>query len=275
MELTEATALARTFITRLVFKLHSLPLDARKGRAMAWWKRSGSTLPVRAALDEARAHLTRFSVRNEIDRERKRTLHLSISALAVHAEGGNCPALADGACRIYEDRPLTCRTTPFHYSRPVSTLPSYLTRFVATPGYLCDTSAAAPVVLDEGKLAHPLARVREDAAARAAHEKTWKEVIAAQLGARGFPSYADIVANSDRGGATTLPMSMAWKIAAEHGLIEQKHWSALCRDQLRLLRVETASNTRSSVLLAMREEYETLCSDAEPPDQLAAASCLA
>ena len=51
MELGEATALADKFITRLIFKLHTLPLDTKRGRAMAWWKRSGSALPVKEALE--------------------------------------------------------------------------------------------------------------------------------------------------------------------------------------------------------------------------------
>ena len=60
MELEEATDLADVFITRLLFKLHSLPRDADAPWAMAWWKKSGSSLPLRKAVDEAKAHLSQF-----------------------------------------------------------------------------------------------------------------------------------------------------------------------------------------------------------------------
>lgn len=55
-----------------------------------------------------------------------------------------CPALAaDGRCAIHAEKPLRCRTMPFYPWREKTDQADLL---VPRPGWLCDTSAAAPVV---------------------------------------------------------------------------------------------------------------------------------
>ena len=94
--------------------------------------------------------MANFSVRDEIDRGRKRSQHLTISAVSVHIEKEKCPALEADKCSIYGIRPLTCRTVPFHYSRPNSVLANYLDNFANTPGHLCKTTPDAPLVFGSG-----------------------------------------------------------------------------------------------------------------------------
>jgi Fe-S-cluster containining protein len=55
-----------------------------------------------------------------------------------------CPALAaDGLCSIHAEKPLRCRTMPFYPYREEWDQADLL---APRPGWLCDTSAAAPVV---------------------------------------------------------------------------------------------------------------------------------
>jgi Fe-S-cluster containining protein len=243
MELGEATALADKFITRATFKLHSLPLDARTPRAAVWWKTQGSSLPMRKALDEAHRHMAHFSVSDKIDRANQRSLHLTISALPFHLERGKCPALSGEQCAIYEIRPLTCRTVPFHYSRPQSTLTSYLDSLVGTPGYRCNTTRDAPQIFQSGSVVDSfLDTARKEAVILNRAERPWKEAIVAVLNSpdaskEGFPTYQDIVRNSDIG-ATTVSMRAAWIIARRMGILTQSRFDDVCEKQVRLLQAE-------------------------------------
>jgi len=55
-----------------------------------------------------------------------------------------CPALADdGRCRIHADKPARCRTMPFYPYREETDQADLLT---PRAGWLCDTSAEAPLV---------------------------------------------------------------------------------------------------------------------------------
>ncbi|MHB1204095.1 MAG: YkgJ family cysteine cluster protein [Rhodospirillaceae bacterium] len=243
MELGEATALADRFIVRLLFKLHSVPPGKASG--------------------EADRYLAHFSAHE--DREDKRTLHLTISALPFHHETDRCPALEDNRCGIYARRPLACRTVPFHYSRSPAALAGYLDRFVGTPGYLCDTSSTAPVVLRNGKVTDPAVEMaRAEALALAQTEKEWKAAIVAAVkspAADGeeFPRYRDIVRNSDAGGATTVSMHAAWRIAVKAGLLTQTQFDDICGKQAELLRGEIENGDAQAALFRdMLEDYERL-----------------
>lgn len=56
----------------------------------------------------------------------------------------NCPALgSDGLCTIHAEKPLRCRTMPFYPYREEGDQTDLL---IPRPGWLCDTSATAPVV---------------------------------------------------------------------------------------------------------------------------------
>ena len=118
MELSEATALAGTFVTSILFKAHSVPIDARSDAARTWWRTQASRIPIGPALEERRRHLSQFASRKRTDKAGGRHVFLTMSAIVEDDGSGRCPALAaDNLCSIYESRPLTCRTVPLHYSR--------------------------------------------------------------------------------------------------------------------------------------------------------------
>jgi len=241
MELSEATALAGTFVTSLLFKVHSLPISDRSGWADRWARGRGSRIPLRPALDEAQRHLRHFAFRR-IDRTRDRQVFLDISAIVDDDGRGRCPALADGRCTIYEARPLSCRTVPLHYSRAPSTLHAYLDGFTATPGYRCDTSTAAPVVIDGNRVVDSEIELnRKRALILAKQDRQWKERLVAimddpTLAAEAdLPSYDAVLRNSDNGYATTLPMTVAWRVACAEGLLSSEEVRDLCRRQADLI----------------------------------------
>lgn len=230
VELSETLALSRHFIFRLLFKLHSVPKDHRSEAAMSWWKAQGSLLPVRKAIEEASSDLSSISVHESGGS------HLTISAIAMEGRDGSCPSLSDGACGIYEIRPMSCRTVPFHYSRSDSTLARYLGDFVRTPGYRCDSAAGAPVVVDAGRLVDQgFIEARRGAVALRESDRAWRAAIAEAMGRdKALPSY-DMVEKNQRAGATSAPILPAWRIAVERGLISPSQFRAACRNQRRLI----------------------------------------
>lgn len=226
MELSEATALADVFVTRLLFRVHSLPLHAGGPQAALWWKGQASLLPVREALQEAREGLEAFSVQTLVDRPGGRSLHLVLSALPVELGDGRCPALEGSRCGVYDSRPLSCRTVPLHYSRPASSVARYLDGFVRTPGHACDTSETAPAVTSGAVLLDgPAKAARAEAAALASAERPWKARILAAMrkprhaAAHGLPTLRTVLETSDTGRATSSAMMAAWSVAAASGLL--------------------------------------------------------
>jgi len=265
MELSEATGLAGTFVTSLLFRIHSLPLGDRSEWAGRWWRDRGSRIPLRPALDEAERHLRQFASRR-IDKSRDRQIFLDISAIADDEGQGRCPALADALCTIYEARPQTCRTVPLHYSRAPSTLENYLDRFTATPDYRCDSSLAAPAILDGNKvLDREIAEERAKAVALAKADRRWKERLIAlmagpaEAAAAGLPTYDAVLSSSDNGFATMLPMIVAWRVAAKEGLLSGETLQDICRKQAVLIRARIARSgggEASKELLDMLALYE-------------------
>jgi len=248
MELGEATALAGTFLTSLLFKVHSLPLDDRSDRARQWWLLQGSRIPVRPALEEQRRHLGLFASRRQADRRRDRQIFLTISATVDDGGRASCPALHDDRCGIYDSRPLTCRTVPLHYSRPPSTLARYLDRFAGTEGYRCDTGADAPLILAGNRIADDGIRAQRDEAVRLARaDRAWKDRLLALMdderlaAAAGLPSYEDVVRNSDDGYASQVPMVVAWRVAEREGMMSSPALGIACRGQAALIRAEIAA----------------------------------
>jgi len=261
MELSEATALAGTFVTSLLIRVHSLPLSERSEWAARWWRDRHSRIPLRPALDEAERHLRQFASRR-IDKNRSRQIFLDISAIADDEGEGRCPALADTLCTIYETRPQTCRTVPLHYSRAPSTLENYLDRFTATQDYRCDTSPAAPVILDGNKILDgTIADERARAVALAKADRRWKERLVALMddparaAAAGLPTYEAVLSSSDNGYATMLPMIVAWRIAAREGLLTRETLDDVCRKQAALIRARIA---RNQAVEASNELLDTL-----------------
>ncbi len=274
MELSEATALAGTFITRVMFKVHSLPLHETGRRAALWRETQRSELPIRQALVETREHHSRFSVRDEIDKGKGRSLHLTISAVAVDVEPARCPALRGNICGIYDARPLTCRTVPLHYSRPSSFLAGDLDEFATKPGHDCNVSASAPVVL-EGQtiLDEALSKSRLAAYECQVFDYAWKREIVAAMddaetaAACGLPSHELVQQNSDRGVASAVSMLAAWRIARRLGVLSDRSFERLCRDQTHLIATALAGrlgDSEAAELQAMLLQYEIENTGAKP-----------
>jgi Fe-S-cluster containining protein len=230
VELAEAAPLADVFVFRLMFRLYWLPRQPGAGEA-------------KAAFYERKRLLGAFAARKAPTRLPRNgrpvegSKYLTISALALETGAGACSALAAGRCSIYERRPLACRTVPFHYSRAEALAASDLAAFVATPGYRCDTSDRAAVVLEGGSIVDAgISQARAEALARAGRASGWSEAIVRRLGASeaGLPSLHEIEANATFG-ATTTSMRAAWNVAAESGLIGADQYKALIEAQLRAI----------------------------------------
>lgn len=267
MELSEAAGLADRFITSVLFKVHSLPIDERSERAAAWWRDHGSRIPLRPALEEERRHLSLFASRRRSERRKDRQIFLTISAIVDEDGRGRCPALEGDRCGIYDARPLTCRTVPMHYSRPPSVLASYIDRFAATPGYRCDVTQEAPAILDGNAILDPtIRRHRDEAVALAKSERAWKERMltlmddAEQARAARLPTYDAVLANSNEGYATMLPMMVAWRVARTEGILSPDAYVDLCRKQAILIRDEISRRRDHASPASLRETlvlYET------------------
>jgi Fe-S-cluster containining protein len=270
MLLSEAAALADIFVFRLMFRLYELPRTLA-GHLAAGDSDAGSG----EEYYERKRLLAAFAARKYPAKRRQSgkavdyLRYVTISALTLDAGTGACTALSDGRCGIYERRPLACRTVPFHYSRPEASAESDLEAFVATPGFGCDTGAGAPIVLEAGRIVDPDARrARGEAIALAGQDQSWAEAILRRLNASSeayaLPSLREIEADAQFG-ATTVSMQIAWRIAAEAGLIEAATCRALIATQAALIDRELASARWTSdareTLGDMRAEYLALLKD--------------
>lgn len=262
MELSEATLLAGMFICSAIFKAHSLPLSECHERVTQWHARQGSHLPRGLALAEKRRHLNCFATRRRLERDKGREVYLTISAIVNDYGDGQCPALEGGACGIYARRPLTCRTVPFHYSRPASVLGSYLDQFVATPGYRCETQDAS-VMLDGIKMvSQEVLRDRQQAMDLAKADRRWKHQLlgvmddAAAANRAGLPTYDDILFNTNNGHATLVPMLMLWRVAEQHGLMSSSNLQSLCAQQAKLIRANFSALGSYQEVAALLRLYE-------------------
>ena len=153
VELSEAAGLSDVFVFRLMFRLYWLP------RRLSDSLELGPKPPNADALFyQKKRLLSAFAARKtpvKVSRNGKAvetTKYFVISALALDTSPGACAALNGERCGIYERRPLTCRTVPFHYSRAEALAESDLKAFLETPGYRCDSGDSAPAVLKEGRI---------------------------------------------------------------------------------------------------------------------------
>jgi Fe-S-cluster containining protein len=191
------------------------------------------------------------------------TKYLMISALALDTAPGNCSALKGTRCSIYDRRPLSCRSVPFHYSRAEALAETVLKSFVQTPGYRCDTGETAPVVLEDGRIVAPEARMaRSEALAVAEQDRRWREAIVRRMKAlpasRSLPTMEEIEASAHLGVLTT-PMRAAWEIAADVGLISAEDCERLIGLQLCVITEELAAQRSShdarKTLAEMQAQY--------------------
>jgi Fe-S-cluster containining protein len=85
-----------------------------------------------------------------IQTEDRKALAVLIGPAAYLPAGFPCPALApDQRCAIHDHKPLRCRTMPFFPYREERFQAELLT---PRQGWRCDTSAAAPLVFEDGLL---------------------------------------------------------------------------------------------------------------------------
>ena len=268
--MSEAAALSDVFVFRLMFRLYELP------RTLAGHLASGAaTAGSGEEYYESKRLLAAFAARKYSAKRRhggtivEYTRYVIVSALTLDAGAGACTALSGGRCTIHARRPLACRTIPFHYSRPEASAERDLRAFVGTPGYGCDTGAGAPIVLEAGRIVDPEARrARGDAIDLAGHDRRWAEAILRRLktgsGPCALPSLREIEADAPFG-ATTISMGVAWRIAAEAGMIGAQTLRTLIAAQTAVIDRELASarctSSARETLGEMRAEYRELPND--------------
>jgi Fe-S-cluster containining protein len=265
--LSEAAALSDVFVFRLMFRLYELPRTLA-GQLASRAAPAGSG----EEFYESKRLLAAFAARKYAAKRRHGgktidyTRYVTLSALALDSGAGACAALGSGRCTVYERRPLACRTVPFHYSRPEASAEGVLAAFVGTPGFACDTSAGAPVVLEAGRIVDPEARrARGEAMELAGRDRPWAEAIMRRLntnsGKYALPSLREIEADAPFG-ATTTSMHAAWQVAAEAGLIDAQACRTLIAAQAALIDRELASarctSSARETLGDMRAEYRAL-----------------
>lgn len=262
IELSEATALAGSFVTSVIFKVHSIPLNERTDRAAHWWDKQGSRIPLRAGFEEKRRHLTMFASRHRTEKRNDRDIYLEISSIVDDYASGRCPALVGNLCSIYDHRPLTCRTVPLHYSRQPSILQSYIDQFTATKGYECNTTSS-PVVLDGSNIVSPnLRSYRERAIQMAKGDRKWKAHLLSFMDdpeaadRANLPTYETVLNNSENGCATLLPMIVAWRVAEHRGLISPDEFRSICEKQIVIIKAETARSPAAHDLYELLPLYE-------------------
>lgn len=251
-----------------MFRLYEQP------RTFADYLASGRTSAPGEQFYERKRLLTAFAARKHSAKRKANgkainyTRYLTISALSLDTGSGACSALREGICSIYERRPLACRTVPFHYSRPEASAESDLEAFVATPGYCCDTTGSAPVVLKGGRIVDALTRqARNNALTCAERDRRWQEAILRRMNPRSrntsLPGLREIEADAAFGASTTS-MHVAWQIAAEAGVISKQECATFIAAQAAVIDREltAASCTPSAreTLVQMRSEYRQLLS---------------
>jgi Fe-S-cluster containining protein len=258
VQLSEAAGLADVFVFRLMFRLYSLPrqFGDYPGEKEIFYQKKRLLA----------AHAARQSTAKRLrgGRAIEHKQYLVLSALTLQEKAGACGALRSGLCTIYDRRPLACRTVPFHYSRVEAAAASDLQAFVSRPGHGCDTGGGAPIVLEEGRLVDPaLMGARAEALERAGKERPWTDAILSRMvpGRRAdpaLPSLEQIQADAAYG-ATTVSMRIAWRIAADCGLIEGDELDRLAAAQLasigRALRSPACTAEARATLCDMRADY--------------------
>ncbi len=266
VELSEAAPLADTFVFRLMFRLHWLPQSLSDYLSLRRPEANAS-----AIFYEKKRLLGAFAARKypmRLWRSGKSVdyaKYLMISALALDTGTGECAALRDNRCGVYDRRPLGCRSVPLHYSRVGSRAATDLKAFVETAGYRCDTSDAAPVILDNGQIIAPeIKAARADVLAVAQRDRPWSQAIVRRMKDRSsgdgvLPSLEEVEANA-QAGALTTSMRVGWRIAADAALIPAQDCDKLVEVQLhtivRALARPACSQEARQTLIEMQAEYK-------------------
>ena len=265
VELSEATALADTFVFRLMFRVYWLPQQfiTPQGAEKAPLNSSSAFYERKRLLTAFAAHKASLKAKRD-HKSVASTRYLMMSALALDTKSGECGALHGTRCSIHERRPLSCRSVPLHYSRTSATADIDLKAFVETDGYRCDTSQASPIILHNGLIVDDeINTARSNAITTAKRDRPWSEAIARRVVSRPsanrrLPTMEDIEANSQYG-ALTVSMFEAWQIATDTGLIDLVEFKRLANAQLDRIDFSllhgTSSMDTQQTMIEMQNEY--------------------
>ena len=272
VQLSETAALADVFVFRLMFRIYWLPHQLNDYLAPGRPEANAS-----AAFYEKKRLLNAFAARKsrvKVRRDGKAVeyaKYLMVSALALDTSAGACSALNGMRCSVYDRRPLSCRSVPFHYARAEALAETGLRSFVETAGYRCDTSEAAEVALEDGRIvAREFNEARSAALDLAGRDRPWREAIvrrtiAAPLTDLSLPNLHEIEAGAHLG-VTTTSMCVAWQIASDAGLIHAAECDRLTALQLHLINRELGSSRCSQdareTLAEMQTQYRRLLNGA-------------
>ena len=265
VELSEAALLLDIFVFRLMFRFYWLP------QQVGDYRQNGERSPNSSSVFfEKKRLLNAFGARKypaKAQRDGKPvayTKYLVISALALDTIEGECSALSESKCGIYDRRPMSCRSVPLHYSRAEANAEKDLEAFVNTRDYRCDTSGGAPIILERGRIVDPqINAARSGAKALAARDRPWSEAIVRRMGSSvsqglSLPSLEEVEASASLG-AVTVSMRAAWQVAEEIGLITHDECSARVGLQLQTIRRQLAlggcSSAAIETLTQMEREY--------------------
>ena len=260
LELGEAVALADVFVLRLLMRIYSLPRSLNDyasalppGQASAEFYQSKRLLGAYAAASWNARVQRHGKVVDYVQ-------YLSLSVLPLDLDGPSCPALTDNKCSIYERRPLSCRSVPLHYSRPEAAAVRDLDAFVVSPGYRCEVSADAPLVIAEGRIVDPATAAAWLAASdQAQRDRNWKVALvkAMKAGQHGLPT-PRMVEQQAANGALSGSMFGAWSVAVGAGLIAASDLQHLLQSQCGLIErtiQRGAAPDASATLAEMQREY--------------------
>ncbi|QPQ55625.1 YkgJ family cysteine cluster protein [Allosphingosinicella flava] len=261
VSLSEAAALADIFVFRLMFRLYWLPR-----RLSDYLANDDTPANASAAFYEKKRLLSAFAARKsqaKVRRDGKSidyTKYLMISALALDTNSGACSALNGNRCGIYDRRPLSCRTVPFHYSRVEALSEAVLETFVETPGYRCDTGETAGIVLEDGRIVvSQIKTARDEAIMSAARDQHWGQAIVRRMNiaspdARILPTLEEVEANAQFA-ATTVSMLPAWRTAADMGIMSMEECRKLTALQIDVVGQELDAGRA----LRMRGKHWSTC----------------
>lgn len=136
---------------------------------------------------------------------KRKPIAVQVTPISYLPPSLTCPALAaDGLCSIHADKPLRCRTMPFYPYREEGDQTDLL---VPRPDWLCDISAAAPVVYRDRAIVDraDFDRERRDLVEEAPVLKAYADRLLAM--APNVATGLDQAANKPQGGHVVLAFS--------------------------------------------------------------------
>lgn len=238
MSLIEAIDLGDVFVPALSYKLTRLPKDDNEaGFASIRVHSDFEGMSAREFVACVRESLA-VVAGTPLTGEQGWDSFVALTARAWHYPRVGCPALVGKRCSVHERRPATCRTVPVRYDVPDSLLVrafhATVTRGKAAPDpYECDTSSAAPVFIEGGKLkdeAYAKDRARGQEAAMAE-----KDLAAKVLTSPYLPPLQEVVDRLRKAGPFSTSFHAVVMHAHELGKLDKAKTLTFARAQRKLL----------------------------------------